>query len=89
MTAPNVFTFTPAPEGRPERGGLSLRDRVMDLEVFADTVESLDPDDLDPERFMRQPPTPVPDKSAIKTSLKHGLAIKGCALVATKRLERK
>ena len=43
-----------------------------------------------PERFMRQPatPPPVPDKSAIKTSLKHGLAIEGCALVQTPRLVR-
>jgi hypothetical protein len=186
--APVAFTF-PAPAQ--ERGGASLRDRVMDLELLADTVEALDnPDDLDPqlreeltrdviaalagtrekvdrtgevlsyfeaaqlaaereierltarkahfaraqarlegyvlsvlecskfaklegtlttfstrqnppsvviaegtvlpERFMRQPPTPapVPDKSALKTSLKHGAVIEGCALVATTRLVR-
>jgi hypothetical protein len=182
-----VFHF-PAPAQ--ERGGLSLRDRVMDLELLADTVEALDADDLDPalrddltrdvtnalagtrekvdrtgevisyfeaaqlaaereierltarkahfaraqarlegyvlsvlecskfaklegslttfstrqnppsvviaegtilpERFMRQPatPAPVPDKSALKTSLKHGAVIEGCALVATTRLVR-
>jgi hypothetical protein len=43
-----------------------------------------------PERFMRQPATPAPtaDKSAIRTSLKHGATIEGCALVATTRLVR-
>lgn len=188
MATEPVFVFPAPPQ---ERGGLSLRDRVMDLELLADTVESLDsPDDLDPElradlirditnaisgtrekvdrvsetlsyfeiaqlaaqreierlearrkhfqraqarlenyvinvielskfakleghtstlktqknppslviaegtvlpeRFMRQPPPPeaVPDKSAIKTSLKHGAVIDGCALVATTRLVR-
>jgi hypothetical protein len=42
-----VFQF-PAPAPAQERGA-SLRDRVMDLQVLADTVEALDPDDLDPE----------------------------------------
>ena len=187
MSAPNVFTLPAPPQ---ERGGLSLRDRVMDLELLADTVESLEPDDLDPElraelvrdvtnaisgtrekvdrvaetlayfeiaqlaaareidrlekrkthferaqarlegyvisvietskfpkleghtatlatrtnppslviadgtvlpeRFMRQPEAPpaVPDKGAIKTSLKTGAAIEGCSLQSTVRLVR-
>jgi hypothetical protein len=183
----NVFNF---PGPAQERGGASLRDRVMDLELLADTVEALDPDDLDPqlrddltrdvidalagtrekvdrtgevlsyfeaaqlaaereierltarkahfaraqarlekyvvgviecskfakleghtttlsvrqnppsvviaegtilpERFMRQPPTPapVPDKSALKTSLRHGATIEGVTLVSSTRLVR-
>jgi hypothetical protein len=44
---PQIFHF-PAPAPAAERGA-SLRDRVMDLQVLADTVEALDPDDLDPE----------------------------------------
>jgi hypothetical protein len=43
-----VFNF-PAPAPAQQERGPSLRDRVMDLQVLADTVEALDPDDLDPE----------------------------------------
>jgi hypothetical protein len=183
-------TPNPIPFPASERGGASLRDRVMDLQLLADTVEALDADDLSPElrddlteditaaiagtrekvdrtgdvlgyfeaaqaaatreierltkrrehferaqarleryvlsvletskfvkleghtttlsarqnppslviaegtvlpeRFLRYAPAPppVPDKSAIKTSLKHGAVIDGCTLQATTRLVR-